>query len=1693
MSRPNISYKCSNKILGTYILILCTVLLNTAAASTILSSSGGQCPFEGINGGLTVYVGENSQFQVERCSADGLTSKSRQYFSVTETPPAPFLFNSIYLRVGSTVFGAYDDFTSAGVPGTLTWTQVSEFGGSILGDGTTTTVYSGTIGLLTYTVTQTVSYILPNDFYTVQINVDIPAGNTQDVKLYSWTDIMLDGDDNGTCSRDTTFPEYVIADNSAATVYAGYRQRSVFNHWDRYFCGFYADPTFNLNYIGGVTGNLPNTVRPDNHDVGSAVQWNIGTVANTTFTADYDFVFSVNAPTLTKRYGPDDGDTDHTIAANNTTQLTFTLTNRPGQPAQGLINFTETLPANVTIVGSPAASQCNGTVSTGTSGGRDTITLTSGQMVGGTQTCQVVVDVTSAVAGVYNDPASNISATNNLKNLAQAELTVTASGTTVNCPTGTPATGSGYATSGTGAYQDDIYWLDWSCGATTQFNPGDTVNKSWTLPSGLQIDAQLTNLTSAIAPYTTGNWGGDVLDNLYSGVNPIGLRNVTDGQDPTYDISFTTTLNGTPLPSNVVVAEAEDTGGAESATWITDGDPWEPIEATGQLDVSFSNGGRTAFMSNVADNGGGILLALTEDVSTISVDMQAGGIEAFAFGVFAPFDFGDVASGYPATNGHYIRPDASGGSRPAVLTPVTSLTLATVSTAATHYLGAIQPDSETADQNTTNADGDDKNGTDDEDGVTIPTLTQGQTATVTATVTGAGGYLQAWIDFNGNSTFEAGEQIATDLQDGGGLDTDATAGVIAFDVAVPATAVTTQTYARFRWSTTAGLNATTAVSDGEVEDDKLTILPQPPFVCEGILYQGYGSNGQIASIDLSNGTFNDLPNNTGQAINALGYRLADNYVYGLLGGTSRQLLRAGADGVVIILGTVTGLPAVAFNTGDFSGDGYLHVRQAGTNTIYRIDVDALAVVSSYTLSPNVPNLADFAFNSVTGLLYGVGATDGRLYSIAPGTGTTTNIGFGGSAVDSGKPYGAAYSDNVGNVYAASNSNGQVFQFDTSTGTGTLVGQGVGSGLNDGFSCTNAQIIIPTDYADAPTSGTNYGDPSHTVFNGVYLGAGEPDAESAAQPTVDADGDDRIGTDDEDGITLPALTQGQTATITATVAGSGGRLQAWIDFDGNGTFDAGEQIATDLQDGGGLDTNAASGIIDFDVAVPISAVTTQTYARFRWSTTVGLNATETSSNGEVEDYNLTISPGGVTVSGIVYHDVNHNAQLDTSETGTGLTLFAKIMLASLPAGPALSAVPVTPASGAFTFTAIQPETYRIIIDDNATLADVTPTLPAGWIGTQIADQIRSTVVVSTAAVSNQDFGLFNGSQLTGMVFSDTGIVSGNANNGIQDGGETGLGGVTVTATDNGITTYDTAITAADGTYTLFIPSPATTVAIIETNPSITLSTGGAAGTTGGTYDRPIDTVTFTATAGTSYSGVNFADVPVNTFEPDGAQSAQPGTVVFYPHTFVAGTAGTVSFGTSSTPTPAITGWSQVLFRDSNCNGTLDSGEPQLSASASVIADESFCLLVKVFVPAGAGLGAQDHLTVIATFTYDNANPALSVPLSRQDVTTVGESAAAVIIKAVDKATALSGEILTYTLTYRNMSSEAVSNMKIDDATPAYTTFVGASCGAPLPLSVTGCAVATEPAAGAMGTVQWTFTGTLAPGASGTVQYQVQIDQ
>lgn len=135
----------------------------------------------------------------------------------------------------------------------------------------------------------------------------------------------------------------------------------------------------------------------------------------------------------------------------------------------------------------------------------------------------------------------------------------------------------------------------------------------------------------------------------------------------------------------------------------------------------------------------------------------------------------------------------------------------------------------------------------------------------------------------------------------------------------------------------------------------------------------------------------------------------------------------------------------------------------------------------------------------------------------------------------------------------------------------------------------------------------------TTSTTSYLN-GQPNSEAAERgTTATEDADDALNSIPtlKLGGTTYALTFPYTSSAPATVAG-------WVDFNGNGTFDAAERATTSVTTGSGTATLTWTGI-------NITAPGTTTYARIRISS----NSAEASSStgnsilGEVEDYLIPI--------------------------------------------------------------------------------------------------------------------------------------------------------------------------------------------------------------------------------------------------------------------------------------------------------------------------------------------------------------------------------------------------------------------------------------------------------------------------------------
>lgn len=232
------------------------------------------------------------------------------------------------------------------------------------------------------------------------------------------------------------------------------------------------------------------------------------------------------------------------------------------------------------------------------------------------------------------------------------------------------------------------------------------------------------------------------------------------------------------------------------------------------------------------------------------------------------------------------------------------------------------------------------------------------------------------------------------------------------------------------------------------------------FACDPGFYQVI--SGQLSQFDSGNGEYTTLGvDNTNY--NAMGYRIADGFLYGIRGSS---LLRIDSTGVLTTLFELD-MPSGAY-AGDFGDDGLLHVSRGGRNW-HSINVDtgevtAIPELTEYTATADITN--------VYGVFYGL-SSDGTLMAMDPAAGTVSSVGAVSGLPSSLMSYGAAWSTAGGNLYIGRNS-GEIYQitgYSQGNATATLVASAPSTNSNDGASCSLAAQPAGIADVDGPTPET----------------------------------------------------------------------------------------------------------------------------------------------------------------------------------------------------------------------------------------------------------------------------------------------------------------------------------------------------------------------------------------------------------------------------------------------------------------------------------------------------------------------------------------------------------------------------------------------------------------------------------------------
>jgi hypothetical protein len=326
-----------------------------------------------------------------------------------------------------------------------------------------------------------------------------------------------------------------------------------------------------------------------------------------------------------------------------------------------------------------------------------------------------------------------------------------------------------------------------------------------------------------------------------------------------------------------------------------------------------------------------------------------------------------------------------------------------------------------------------------------------------------------------------------------------------------------------------------------------------------------------------------------------------------------------------------------------------------------------------------------------------GVTLGVLTPGDPAASVTVNGGPNGGQLDAWIDFNINGSFGGGekifnNLAISSGDNYLNFEVPDTAKSGTTYARfrlSINGGLSPTGFATDGEVedyLVVTDNLDFGDAPNTYGtvlasDGARHVLDGVHWMGSTVDKEPDGQPNSAASGDD-LNNDDEDGVTFTTLLQpDQTASVTVD-ASAAGALDAWIDFNGNGSFTTSEQIFTMEP------LSAGSNNLNFNV--PAGAATGTTYARFRMSVNGGLSPTGWASDGEVEDYQVAIEePPKASIGDYVWHDANEDGCQDVDEDGiNGVTVRLYT------SGNILEATTTTAGGGFYLFSDVAPGSYYI---------------------------------------------------------------------------------------------------------------------------------------------------------------------------------------------------------------------------------------------------------------------------------------------------------------------------------------------------------------------------------------------------------------
>ncbi len=1017
------------------------------------------------------------------------------------------------------------------------------------------------------------------------------------------------------------------------------------------------------------------------------------------------------------------------------------------------------------------------------------------------------------------------------------------------------------------------------------------------------------------------------------------------------------------------------------------------------------------------------------------------------------------------------------------------------------YLGAIPPDPEAAPQTSLDASGDDLDGNDDEDGVTMPQLYAGGTAEITvvvnevsdaaASVTGAIAYLQAWIDFDGNGSFDAGEQIASNLQDGSAGDKDGTLnGVIKFDVAVPSAATLSPTFARFRWSTTEGV--VPVAVDGEVEDYLTTISnDDPPVTCDNGLYQIADDNSQLKRMRFSDGggiyalTFDPLGTAPRRVEAGWGYNALDGYIYGVREGKS-ELWRVDGGGNFVELPNFPGSAGNGGFAGDILANGTM-IYQVDNTTWQLLDLtDPINPVDlgELTLSQQLPT-EDFAAHPLDGFIYGINPDTGRAFRVS------TNGGVAGpvAVIEFGDPihlgtFAAVFFDEDGRFYAYDNDARELFLINTTTGARQLLARAAGTegGFNDGASCRGP----------APVALSGFG-------GNMFFDLDASDIKDGAETNlgggirVDLYSDNGTPNNpDDDGSVIASVDTAPDGTYRFDGLPSGVTYRVEVDVT-DPDLPAGAQIGTS-NPLVGVTTDSATVVIDRDFGFdPQNSDLSITKRAFRAGTATEIT---TAAAGDLIDWVVEInnagpgSPSGVRViervpDGFDYISDTAPATGDFYDPDSGLWFVDEILSG---ATETITIRVRMRDSGSFTNVAEVTESSLPDLDSDPSAGPLVDDYGDG-----VADDDEASVTLTLETGTRV---------LSGQVIHDNGAGGGTAHDGSATGAEAGSDAAQIELRDDVGTLIARPPLDPDGRWSYALDAAyagEVTVALLAADGWRAISESPGAAPAVVNADPHDGSYSFTPAPGTDHTGLDMGIIARPTLSEDRGTNMGPGQVVLLPHLYRASSSGSVTFTITDVTEPSPGAFSIAIFHDTDCDTVPDA---PLNDPVTVTEGEEICAISRV--SSGGGVPQNSALSYQLVVTTAFSGTTVTDELSNRDRIIIGDRGGQlVMLKTVRNETrntaegqsnsAAPGDVLAYRITLINPSRANATDIVIYDRTPPYTELAEPIATPVIVSPALSCSLATPTtnSAGYAGPLQWDCTGFHAPGDEGSVIFKVQV--